>query len=244
MTEFRKERFWGKAWKGQATDDHPHRCKARARRTGERCRRFALIGATKCHKHGGRREREADAKVRIDHLPRFYRSRLSKTLSEAVEQSLALAPHEQLNLFEELAVVRQVTGDAVELWSCAKQAVVDQPNNPQLQELLAATEIQLREAIGYTREIAEGAARIYAMCKDKLTPHNLQATVNQMVRIMHEVCGTEHQDLAEKFESAVATQVRVMEVAQGTDSTPDQVVEEMDDTIPLCSEDEHGEEEE
>jgi pterin-4a-carbinolamine dehydratase len=224
---------FSKRWSGQATDDHPHRCISRARRTGERCKRFALVGAKKCHKHGGRRELDGGSLVRIDHLPRFYRDKLSKTLAEAVEQQTACAPHEQLALFEELAVLRVMAGDAMQLWSVAKELVARE-NTSANQLILVEAEKCVREAFAEVQRTAEGGARIMSMCKDKLTPHNLQATVNQLVRIMHEKAkGNPTLELfAEDYERAVAATVRVVDIARGTDHTPDMIVAEMDDTIP------------
>jgi hypothetical protein len=207
-------------------DGHPDQCTAKAIRTRQRCRRWRMLGATKCHIHGGRRELKAA--VRIGHLPRFYSKHLSKTLNDAVEEALAYSPQEQISLFEELAITREMAGDALKAWAAAK-ALPD--SNVKKQAYLQASSMLVREVLDHVRTFCESAARIQAMGKDKFSIHNLQAVVNQIVRISYDVFGDDLEK-AQQFERAIAEHVRLAEQNQGTLITPDQDVIDMDSTIP------------
>jgi hypothetical protein len=158
--------------------------------------------------------------VRNEHLPRFYSKHLTKTLQEAVEDALGATPREQLNLYEELAVMRATCGDLCKLYDACE-------NKP---ESRAAVGEALRSALQDVVKVCESAARVEGMAKDKLSIHNLSYVIAQVVRLAHDCFGDDER--AKKFEEMIRLEVRLPDETQGTLMTPDQDVGEMDDTVP------------
>jgi len=200
-----------------------HQCKATRRRDGERCTKFRLRGSEYCQFHGGR-SRKSKKLIQTGHLPMWYKTVLNETLAQALEQATDAAPAEQLQIFEELALMRLAAKDAVALWSAAQESV----NN---ETKAAAAEI-MREALGAVVKTCDTAAKINAAATDKVSVHNIAHIVRQIVRIAHETMSDEKDALA--FEAAVRDQIVIQTGPEGTTSTPDQTVEAMDDTVPAA----------
>jgi len=204
--------------------DHPRRCQARLKRKGgKQCGQWALEGVNYCKFHGGRlSQKKLRGEVRISHLPKFYRNTLSKTLSQAVDEMLGVAPEDQLSLFEELAIMRTMAGDAIKLYTLAEQKG---------KKTIEAAEL-MRSALKDVVSVCESAARVSAMGKDKISIHDIQHIVNQIVRVAYSTLAEKD---ARKFERAIKTQVKLpVKDNQGTELTPDKDVLEMDGTIPQC----------
>jgi hypothetical protein len=153
---------------------------------------------------------------------------LTGTLSDYVEQCLELPPDEQLNLFEELAVMRGTVADSLKLYDLAQQVPGDTDKGRNTR--LAASAI-LRESMADVAKLCESAARVERLAKDKLSVHNLAYVVSQVVRIAYHVFG-DTPEKAREFEAKIREQVRVAADDEGTTLTPDQDVGEMDASVP------------
>jgi len=195
-----------------------HRCQAK-RKGGKKCGKWALKGSRFCQLHGGRRR--TGNVVHIGHLPVFYSSVLNATLTEAVQAATDGEPHEQLQVFEELALMRLAARDAVALWSAAQQS-----DNTETR--LGAAEV-MKGALVEVIKMAETAARINAAGSDKVSVHNIAHVVRQIVRIAYECM---EEDQARVFERMVKQQIKLSTGAPGTVVTPDMDVRSMDDSIP------------
>jgi len=208
--------------------NHPRRCQARLKaRGGEQCKNWALKGVRYCKFHGGRLAQKR-GQIRTSHLPKFYRHVLSKTLAEAVDEMLGVAPEEQLSLFEELAIMRKMAGDAIQLYTLAEEKKKNEAK-------VAAAEL-MRVALKDVVSVCESAARVSALGKDKISIHDIQYIINQIVRVAHD---TLEETDARRFEKALHTHVRLPVKDQtGTDITPDMDVSDMDVTIPNMEEEE------
>lgn len=201
--------------------DHPRRCQARTKKP---CRMYACRDSRFCPRHGGKKNSYRDG-VRVAHLAKFYSRHLTGTLKDYVESVLGESPESQLNLFEELAIFRHTTCEAIKLYDLAQAS--DKP------ETRMAAAVMVREQLAEVGELAERAARVEAAMRDKVSVHNLQYLVNQLTRIMHDVCEKhDRRDIAEEFERLVSDRVKVAGTVQGTTLTPSQDVREMDDLIP------------
>ena len=213
------------------------KCQARLTgwKAGRRCHAFHMKDRLFCWFHGGcRRTREGRDIVRISHLPRFYSRQLGKTLHEAVEEHLSAAPEEQINLFEELALTRVIAGDAVALYSATCEALKDKPADDK--QAHAAKDLAgsiVIDAMKHVSDVCTKAAQIEAQAKDKFSVHSVTHVVNQIIRVMYELCEPEHHDIAVKFEHAVRTQVKLPRITtDGTELTPDEDAVAMDATVP------------
>jgi hypothetical protein len=152
-------------------------------------------------------------------LPRHYAVHLTKTLAEAIEDSLALSPNEQLNLYEELALMRAVAKDACEVYDLCRTP-----------EQKSEGGVILRSAIKEVIATCEAAARVQAQAKDKLSIHNLSFVLAQVVQCAWKAFGDDIEKVQE-FERLIRDTVKMPE-AGGTTRTPDQDVVEMDDSVP------------
>lgn len=158
-------------------------------------------------------------------MPRFYRQHLTQTLNEAVAAQLNTDPKEQVSLFEELALMREHTGQLVRLWS---QAIEQEAK----EELIIACGTEMQLALQEVAKLALAANNVMRTGKDQYSVHDLKYVVMQLTRIMYDVCGDDHSDLAKKFEAMVDDKLVLPKSPEATTLTPDQDVLSMDDTVP------------
>lgn len=171
-------------------------------------------------------------------MPRFYRRNLTNTLLSVVSED-DCSPAEAVSLYEELALTRVAVGEAVTLYNAAfeARAKCDPKDHAKLDSVCHGAAGMMIEGFKHVEHFCTAIARIEAVSKDKINIHTLHGCMRQVVRLMYEVCGEEHQALAEKFETLVKTQVVIpaTNTAQGTNMTPDQLdldVLGMDESIP------------
>lgn len=192
-----------------------YQCQAK-RRNGKRCKKWRLKTSKYCQFHGGRRRGSTH---KHHSLPMFYSEVLNTSLKQLVEAACSQEPHEQVAIFEELALMRVTATEAVRLYSKAQEADDETRLNASL---------LMRDHLLEVVKVAESAARIVASGKDKISVHDINHVVNQIVRIAFK---TLTDDDARKFERAIRAEVKVSG-NEGTTITPDQVVTDMDSTIP------------
>jgi hypothetical protein len=181
-----------------------------------------------CRWHGGGRDRQRRKRghVEIGKLPSFYRHKLNPSLAQLVEQQLDMSPTEQFSLNEELAMARTMAMRAIEMYSKADEMVDESKRH----HALGLTGDVMKDALLFVKEIAESAHKLATSSKDKFSIHNLQAVVNQITKIAHDVM-KDHPEMAEAFEASIAEHVKLPDT-EGTTLLPDETVTMMDATIP------------
>lgn len=192
-----------------------------------------MVGSDRCKTHHGARRR-GQTTGRVDGLPVYYRKRLNPTLAEAVADALNVPNHEATDLYTELALMREGAGESVALYSAASQLLAEQPNSEKAKTLVVEAADCMSQNLRRVAELATTIVRNEAMSKDKLNIHTLHSVVDQITRLMFTVCGTEHQHLAEEFESRVKLDIVLpMVEAEGADLRPEDAITAMAESVPL-----------
>ena len=205
---------------GRPREGHPRQCQCVPKNKGRRCRKWALNGSKYCEFHGGRR-RGAKGTVRNFRLPMFYSAQLKGSLSDFVGKCLDMPPHEQMNVFEELALMRGMAGKTVTLYQAAEAS--------KKSEVIANATGLMLDALTHVVKTCEAAARIDALSKDKVSAHNIAFVVDQIVRVAYDTIPEEQ---ARAFEASVREQVRIDTGPEGTALTPDRDAIAMDNSVP------------
>jgi len=160
---------------------------------------------------------------------RFYGKRLAPKMKAVIEELLDNPESETLRLDEELAIVRDIAGDAVALLSAAKELPDD---NPKKTELRAAASAIAMDAMHQVRTFTHTAAAINSVSKDKFSVHALQDVVQQITKMVY-LCFDHDKDGLALFDQMLTDQLRLPKIGvDGTNLTPDMDVTEMDSTIP------------
>jgi hypothetical protein len=151
-------------------------------------------------------------------VSRFYKRALTKGLEEALSEHLEQKPSEQLNLLEELALMREAASGHVRVYSAAL-------DTGKQETILAAGELM---AISMQRvaDMCKSAATVAGAQDDKLTAQDVAYVIEQIIRISHDCFKDD--DLVNLFASRIRTELQLKEKDRGTSITPDQEVIEMD----------------
>jgi hypothetical protein len=163
-------------------------------------------------------------------MARFYRNHLTKSLGALVDDALSINPNEQLQLYEELALMRDVAGQAVALYGISKDLADKEPNEKNRSRVFEAGQLmqsQLSEVV----RICESASRI-ANARNNISPDQLGHLVAQLKRCAQDAFGDDPRVLT--FDKLINEQVRVpMEGStNGTMLTPDLDAKDMDGSVP------------
>lgn len=215
--------------------NHPRRCQAKLK-AGRKCGNWALRGIDYCKFHGGAaikalRDKTSVTQPRPKDMARlrFYSKRLGPKLEEFVAQCIEQPETEQLQLFEELALMRSLAGEAIGLFSAASELP---EANPKRHELILNAGMVMQTALEQVRVMAKTAADINALSKDKFSVHALHDVKMQLLRIVDVAFGHDTEGL-KTFADLVETQLRLPKVGvEGTTITPDSDVMQMDELIP------------
>lgn len=224
--------------KGWRPDTHPKFCKADLG-GGRQCKAWALRGAKYCKFHGGYK----GGRNFVDKsMPRIYRRHMTQSLHAAVQEQMAVSPAEQLQLFEELALMREVAQQSVRLYGAASEALeraeaegLEEPKRKKLEELTMSAGMVLQDQMRSVSDICDRAARIDAQVKDKISVHTLHHFVDQIVMIAYKSFGELGEDspLVKDFVQRIRTEIKIPSTgAEGTSVTPDMDVRDMDETVP------------
>lgn len=212
------------------------RCKAK-RKKGP-CGHVAAKGSDYCKFHGGsnvRTELRVTGNRGVSHLPLVYAKHLTRTLQQAVEDATLQSPAEQLQLFEELALVRESVGPMVKAYGDLTDAIEIEKDPEKLKVLrdkLPAIGQLLRDAMKEVISTCEAAARVNAASQDKISVHTLHHFVNQIVRAAHDALGDDVEAVM-RLDVAIRDRVKLPKLGEaGTTLTPDQDVIDMDATVP------------
>lgn len=224
-------------WARRVALDDERRCQARRmfktvprRYWPLKCWKVAQRGSMLCAQC-----KKAKAYVRTSHLPTFYKSHLSKTLSDALS---AVAENEQqaLELREELRLMRVMANDAVVLYGKAldmREVSLDDKTRESAQAVVDQAGEAMKTALKEVTDQVLTAAKVESLSRDVFSPTAVKQLVDQIVRIAYDACGEEHQDIAERFDDMMRRDLKLLTFdPKGTTITPDQDVLEMDQTIP------------
>jgi hypothetical protein len=138
-------------------------------------------------------------------MPNFYSKHLNATLKEFVEAQIGESPREQLQLFEELALARTMALRLVKLYGVSVGTDAE-----------ANATALMKDALSFVVDVCNKAAKVDAAGKDKLSVHNLNHAVLQVTRILYEVLGGEHDQLAKEIELRINRELKI--VADNTES--------------------------
>jgi hypothetical protein len=216
--------------------NHPRRCQAKLK-GGRKCGNWAMKGIAYCKFHGGaavkaQREKISVTQPRPKDMARlrFYSKRLGPKLEEFVAQCIEQPETEQLQLFEELALMRALAGEAIQLFSAASEIP---ESNPKRHDLILNAGMVMQTALEQVRVMAKTASDISAAGKDKFSVHALHDVKMQLLRIVDTAFGHLDQDALDNFANLVETQLRLPKVGvEGTTITPDSDVMQMDELVP------------
>jgi hypothetical protein len=209
---------------------------ARQQLPGTRCGRLRMKGCNGyCRFHykwhtaehvGSDRKRAGNT-----NMSRFYRNHLTKSLADMLDDALSIDPGEQLQLYEELALMRDVAGQAVALYGISKDLADKEPNEKNRERVLMAGQLmqgQLSEVV----KICESASRI-ANARNNISPDQLGFFVAQLTRCVHDVFGDDPRVVL--LDKVLKEQVRIPVdgASGGTTLTPDSDARDMDSSVPM-----------
>jgi len=164
-------------------------------------------------------------------LPKFYSSVLTKTLKDRLTDILSESTEDQVSVLEELGLMRESAGVSVEMFGKAHSMWVKDKDNAKLREATMFAGAVMHDSLEKVTKCAKTASDIKNNTKTNFSVGDLYDVVGQLVRLMHDVCGTENRRIAEVFEQRVEAEVSFIQ--QKTRITPDMTVMSMDDSIPL-----------
>lgn len=253
-------------FKGGGAGEHPRRCTGRSTQTGKQCQRFGLIGTNppRCKYHGATVQLRrtggivARTRGRVRGMPNIYRRFLRPAMSAFVSEALNISPDEQLNLLEELAIMRHAAGTTVEKYGMAceavddiKQKLVEAPETERtriqnvvdkLEQVKQLHQAEMTGMLIKVGELAEKAAKVAERSKGNYTIAHLQFAVDQMLLIHREVCG-DNLDLADRFAQAIKDSLLLpTKDNEATKLHPDETARLFDESVPYVPEDDEDEE--
>jgi hypothetical protein len=169
-------------------------------------------------------------------MPNFYSRHLTKSLAEVLREALDQNPQEQLQLYEELALLRDLAGQSVAYYAIAKDnfanANSETDANNKRGILFAAGEL-MRDHLNDVVKVCDTAAKVAAQGKDTVMLSQLHYFVEQVTRCAYEAFGDDPR--REKFKQMLEAKVRLPQVdvnGNGTRLTPDMDALAMDSTVP------------
>lgn len=224
-------------WKGGPATSPEYQCTF-IKKDGTRCRKWRIKGTDRCNTKRHQR-RGYEYNVGVKHLPRLYARAMTKTLRERVDDQLAATHDQQIELYEELALMRESATESVRMYALVAERIDEiRERGEEVPAKLAQARDHsaalMAEHLEKVKEYALGIARVRSLTKEKLTSHALYGVVHQVARMMYEVCGEEHEDIARRLESRMRQEITLPGDAEseGTNITPDVDVLEMDELVP------------
>ena len=174
-------------------------------RTGLRCGMWAKRGHDRCWKHmqhaGNLYISKPEAR-----LPSAYGKHLHGAVKDRIAELLQSSRSEQIELYEELALMRDMAGNAVGLYCQVAESSASA-------EQLQSAGMLMADALKEVGSLADKIATIEAKSADTLTVHTLNGAVSQIVNIFFQVCGDEYVDLAKVVEQRIRSEV-VLPIAE------------------------------
>ncbi len=168
-------------------------------------------------------------------MPSIYARELTKTLAESIAALQAEPPAKQLQIFDELALMRDVAAQAIMQYGVAREAAASQPENMKLQGMVLETGAVMRDHLNDVVKLAETAGRIEQQAKDKISIPQLHYFVDQLIGAIYTALDGDVYT-AKQIEKAIKNQVLLPSIGssseKGTLLTPDMDVTAMDEMVP------------
>lgn len=159
----------------------------------------------------------------------FYTRRLGPKLQAALAQALQAPDTERMSILSELDLMREIAGDAVELYSVAREMPENLRNKTDLVLSAGAVAASALREVVY---VAEKAQAMENARQDKYDVHALNDIVLQLTTFVAECFGSNIDGML-AFDALITTKLRLPQIGvAGTTITPDQDVLDMDATIP------------
>lgn len=157
---------------------------------------------------------------------------LGLTLKAKIEELTSESHHDQINLYDEIAIARLAAVQALKLAEPVLNGTVDV--KPEVTMLALDC---LRESMNHIRDIVIAAAKIEAAAGGKVSLRVIDLIVIQVIKAIHDVCP--NVELADKIEKQIRDTVRLPSenapvdgvIAVGVESTPEVMVMEMDQSV-------------
>ena len=164
-------------------------------------------------------------------LPRFYADNLTKPLKSRLTESLSQSTDDQLSVLEELGLMRESAGVGVQCFDDAYNRWAEDKGNRKLREDAMVAGTMMHDGLDKVVKASKTASDIRNNAKTMFGVSDLYDIVDQMVGIMHEVCGSDNKRIAQNFEARVENELSFIQ--QKTRITPDMTVLTMDESIPM-----------
>jgi len=157
---------------------------------------------------------------------------LGPTLKRKIEELTSEPHHDQINLYDEVAIARLSAVQALKLAEPILNGEVD------VKPEVAALAMEcLRDAMDHVKDVVTAAAKIEANAGGKVSLRVIDLIVVQIVAAIHEVCADD--ELADKIALHIRETVHIPNedtpvngvVHIGVESTPDVMVMEMDQSV-------------
>lgn len=212
---------------GAPPEGHERQCHSRSRVTQQRCRRWALKDSDYCQFHGGRSKRGVPT---TNKLPSIYRKGLKDGLVDLLESLASQPHHDQIALYEELALSRMCAQQALAL---ATPVLSGEKVDAQTQALTVSL---LKDALNNVRDMCIAVSKIEKDKDDRVSLKVVDLFIIQILRAIYRVCGDEHAELAVRLEEEITSTVQLPKdidvegAVAGTDSLPSDV-QSMDSSI-------------
>jgi hypothetical protein len=214
-------------------DDTVNRCEAMvtATLTGRQCKYDAEpdTDPPRCLDHLYSGEKKGH---RGHHLSRFYTKALRPTLAARVEEAVAaMPPVSQLDVSEELTLIRTAASDVVEQYAIACEMPADsekgQAARVMIGELMTSRLRGVIESCDQAAKISEVKLRVQGAFVDVMG-----AVITSVLKAAWQVFGDDVK--VAEFERVLREHLELRSVPgqDGTELTPDQDVLGMDDTVP------------
>jgi len=163
-------------------------------------------------------------------MSRYYLKCLRPTLAAALETALAESPLDQLDLSEELALIRVAAGDAVAQYAKVSELTGEDAKTAEMKLMMGQMMISRLQDVAKMAEAAGSNAEL----KVRLQGAFAQVMTSVITSIAHaawEVFGDDYR--VKDFEELIRTKLEARGAGvEGTEITPDRDVIEMDETIP------------
>lgn len=161
----------------------------------------------------------------------FYTKRMGPKLAAFVEECIAQPESDQYNLSQELAIARDLMGEALELYEKAKLLP---DSNPHKGSRIATAGALMASAMKEVRETCRVGSEAFNNAKDKYSVHTLVDVVSQIKKMIRN-CFDHDQSGLQRFDQMLNDRLRLPKIgSDGTTITPDSDVMQMDDSVPRC----------
>ena len=174
--------------------------------------------------------KRASPNTQVSRLHAVYKKYLGPKLSEAIAQATGVSPDEQVAVYHEIALLREMAGQHVALFSAAYES-------GNVNATLAAGEL-MREALAVVVDTCSKAAKIQEKQRDQFSIHDLKYVVDQLM-IIHSSIAKDQPELAKAFADAVEKELILPTASKGVSVLPgdtDEIIRsvvDFDAEIPL-----------